>query len=734
MPSPADPLLASLARTGLLDPQQATGIREWADAANADAPAVMRELTTRRWITDFQAREIARGKMDDLVVGPHVLLDILGEGGMGRVYHARHTRLGRDEALKVIRKDKLTNPTVLARFQQEILAAAQMNHPNVVMSFDAESEGDNFCLSMEYVEGTDLTKLVRQNGAMPMPHACDAIRQAALGLQHAFERGLVHRDIKPSNLLYTPRGQVKLLDLGLALLNQQAVPGGDNAVRVTQQGFVLGTPDFLAPEQAQNPTGVDIRADIYGLGATLYYLLTARVPYDGPTPTDKLLAHITAPPPNLLTHRPDAPPQLAGLIQWMMAKKPEDRPQTPAQVAAALVPFGLPQTAVHAPLPRPELPATLLVPDADPMPSEMGRAAFADIDADDDSREEPAPRRKTRERDDRNDDDDDRPRKRRGETRVKAPKKRSAIPLLLIGLGALVVVCGGAAAAVIAFVLPALEDGKPLDPEITTQSGIKLLKMEPGSFEMGSDEEEVGHQPHEGPQRTVTLSRPFYIGVTEVTRKQYMDVMKQAPDITPARMGGPMLDAMPAVVSYANAQMFIKKLNLAEAKKRSGWEYRLPTEAEWEYCARCGGKGPFGTRSRLTQYDDGIFKLEEKDDPYGDTCPRMDGKVYNFGDKPSPVADQYKDAPRKPNDWKLYDMAGNVWEMCRDKYDNYAAGAATDPLGPNGDGQRVARGGAYNGTAADCRAAARKNIPDPNKPLANVGFRVVFAKKIEEGK
>ena len=722
MPSPADPLLASLARTGLLDPQQAASVREWADAAGADAPAVMRELTVRRWMTDFQAREIGRGKSDELAIGPYVLLDILGEGGMGRVYRARHTRLGRDVALKVIRKDKLSNPTVVSRFQQEIHAAAQLSHPNVVMAFDAESEGDNFFLSMEYVEGTDLTKLVRQNGPMPLPHAADAIRQAALGLQHAHERGLVHRDIKPSNLLYTPRGQVKLLDLGLALLNQADLPGGENAARVTQQGFVLGTPDFLAPEQAQNPTGVDIRADIYGLGATLFYLLTARVPYDGATPTDKLLAHITAPPPDLLRHRPDAPPQLADIVRWMMAKRPDDRPQTPAQVATALVPFGLPQSAVHAPLPRPELAATVL-PSAPP-PSGPGGTAFADLDADE-SREEPTPRSDR----DRNRGEDDRPR-RRGETRVKVPKKRSALPLLLIGCGAVVAVCGAGGAVVVAVVLPMIEEGKPLDPEVATAGGIKLIKIGKGEFEMGSPDGEPGHQPDEGPVRAVTLTRDFYVGTTEVTRDQYLRVMGKAADITPARVPAKHLETMPAVVSYANAQAFLRELNVRETKKRAGWEYRLPTEAEWEYCARCGGKGPFGTKSRLTQYDDGIFKLVVGDDPYGEECPRMAGKPYNFDDKPCPVAEEYKDAPRKSNEWKLYDMAGNVWELCRDRYDNYPAGAGADPLGPPGDGPRVARGGAFNGTATDCRAAARKIIPDPNKAVANVGFRVVFAKKV----
>ena len=232
MAAPTDTLLLALFQAQLLDPGQLASIQTWANEKNADPATAGKELAARGWATLFQINEVYRGRAKDLSVGPYLLLELLGEGGMGRVFKARHTRLGRDVALKVIRKDKLSNPMAVSRFQQEIHAAAQLSHPNVVMAFDAETAGENVFLSMEYVEGTDLTKLVRQNGPMPIPHACEAIRQAALGLQHAHEQGLVHRDIKPSNLLYTPRGQVKLLDLGLAMLNQARVPGGENAFRV----------------------------------------------------------------------------------------------------------------------------------------------------------------------------------------------------------------------------------------------------------------------------------------------------------------------------------------------------------------------------------------------------------------------------------------------------------------------------------------------------------------------
>lgn len=708
MSSPADALLIALFQSQLLDANQAAAIRGWADERGADNPTVVRELTVRGWLTPFQAREIAAGRTRQLVIGKFVLVDLLGEGGMGRVFRARDSRLGRDVALKVIRKDKLSNPKVVDRFEQEIHAAAQLNHPNVVMAFDAETSGENYFLSMEYVEGTDLTKLVRQNGPMPMQHGCDAIRQAAVGLQHAFERGLVHRDIKPSNLLYTPRGQVKVLDLGLALLNQATVRGGENATRVTQEGFVLGTPDFLAPEQAQNPTGVDIRADIYALGATLYYLLTARVPFEAGTPTEKLLKHITEPPPNLLARRPDAPTQLATLIQWMMAKRPEDRPQTPAQVAMALTPFGLPPAASFpnpAPVPERAVP--------EPLPGASSENnAFAALDAD--SREEPLHSKRVR---------------------VRAPKRVSNLPLLVIGLGVVLTLCAGGCAGLIFFAYQAVESAKPFDDEITTAAGqIRLKKVDAGSFDMGSPENEPGHQPDEGPVRAVTLSSPFYIGLTEVTRKQFSDVTGQTLGEPSIPIHPDILPRLPAAVSWNEATDFLKKLNAKEKVVRPGWEYRLPTEAEWEYCARTGGKGgPFGRKARLTQYTDGIFKLET-DDTYGDSNPAFT-TTYTFDDKPCGIAagatDRDHPFRREPNEWGLFDMTGNVWELCRDRYESYPTGPETDPTGPKAGTQRVARGGAFDTSATRCRAAARKMV-DPARPARNVGFRIVYAPKISD--
>ena len=213
-----DGFLQELAKCGLLTSAQSEEFTRWATSTKADVQAIARDLNRRGWLTPFQIKEIYKGRSTGLTIGPFLLLELIGEGGMGRVYKALHTRLGRDVALKVIRKEKLSNPQTIRRFHQEIQAVAHLSHPNVVLAFDADQVNETNYLAMEYVEGIDMTKLVKARGPLPIPEACEYIRQGAIGLQHAFERGLVHRDVKPSNFIVAKSGQVKVLDLGLAML------------------------------------------------------------------------------------------------------------------------------------------------------------------------------------------------------------------------------------------------------------------------------------------------------------------------------------------------------------------------------------------------------------------------------------------------------------------------------------------------------------------------------------
>jgi serine/threonine protein kinase len=284
------------------------------------------------------------------------IVEILGQGGMGTVYKAEHRLMERHVALKVIDRGLTGNPAVVERFRREVRAAAQLNHPNIVHAYDADQAGDRHFLVMEFVEGQTLARLVEEQGPLPVSQACDAIRQAALGLQRAADCGMVHRDIKPQNLMRTPEGVVKILDFGLARLVSEATPTlGEGAITtspsgssLTQLGMVMGTADYMAPEQASDPHAADVRADIYSLGCTLYYLLTGQPPFARGTVLDKLLAHREQSPRPLSEFRRDVPLGVARIVERMMAKDPARRFQSPAGVAEALKPFASPsRPALH---------------------------------------------------------------------------------------------------------------------------------------------------------------------------------------------------------------------------------------------------------------------------------------------------------------------------------------------------------------------------------------------------
>jgi WD40 repeat protein/tRNA A-37 threonylcarbamoyl transferase component Bud32 len=278
------------------------------------------------------------------IVDGYEILEELGAGGMGVVYKARQIDRDRLVALKVIRHERLNNADVVNRFRREAQAAARLSHPNVVAVYESDRVGDTHFLAMEYVPGVTLQKLVEQVGPLPVSKACDFVRQVAIGLQHASEQALVHRDIKPANVMVVvPMGElmpfrpvVKILDMGVARLYHLAHSPEESLTTLTRDGAVIGTPDFIAPEQLEDPHGADIRADLYSLGCTFYYLLTGVVPFPGGTLISKLDRQRRDMPPSVEQLRPDVPAAVVAVVRRLMAKKPTERYRTPGELAAAL--------------------------------------------------------------------------------------------------------------------------------------------------------------------------------------------------------------------------------------------------------------------------------------------------------------------------------------------------------------------------------------------------------------
>jgi eukaryotic-like serine/threonine-protein kinase len=258
---------------------------------------------------------------------------LIGKGGMGAVYEARHTKLKRTVAIKLLPDRVANEDQAIRRFEREMEAVGGLKHPNIVQAHDArEIDGTRF-LVMEYVEGQDLGEMVKAGGRLPGETACRLVREAAEALAYAHEHGLVHRDVKPSNLMLAADGSIKVLDLGLAKIQEQ------EARDITNSGQLMGTVDYMAPEQGTDSHQVDHRADVYSLGCTLFHLLAGHPPYGKRSVREVFFAHISAPVPSLLDARPEAPPALDALIQKMMAKQPADRPQTMEEVATALREF-----------------------------------------------------------------------------------------------------------------------------------------------------------------------------------------------------------------------------------------------------------------------------------------------------------------------------------------------------------------------------------------------------------
>lgn len=330
-------LVDLLRRSNLVEEAKLTAFlekitREHGEAVVEDQNRLAELLIADNLVTRWQADKLLAGKHKGFKLGKYKLLGQIGKGGMSSVYLAEHELMKRRVAIKVLPRHRVNDSSYLERFRLEARAVAKLDDPNIVRAYDIDNEGDTHYIVMEYVDGQDLHQIIVGQGPLDYDTAADYIAQVANGLQHAHEMGLVHRDIKPANCLVDKHGTVKLLDLGLAKLNED----DQASLTMANEENVLGTADYLAPEQALNSHEADSRSDIYSLGCTLYFLLTGSPPFPEGSISERLLKHQTARPDSIFKARPDAPASLVEICEIMMSKKPADRFQSAGEVAVQL--------------------------------------------------------------------------------------------------------------------------------------------------------------------------------------------------------------------------------------------------------------------------------------------------------------------------------------------------------------------------------------------------------------
>jgi serine/threonine protein kinase len=348
-------LCGFLIRSKLMSADEMQAMRQrWLAEAKDNAgqvPAFLKWLIARNYVTEYQASLLSRGHVDDFFLGDYKILERIGRGRMAGVYKAVHDS-GQVVAIKVLPPSRATSGQTLARFQREARLSIKLKHPHVVRSFQLGETKAVHYLVMEYLEGETLEEVLQRRKRLPAAEAVRLVHQALLGLQHIHEMGMVHRDLKPANLMLLPaptpgpnettlKSNIKILDIGLAreFFDENSPAEAAEKMELTGEGVLLGTPDYLAPEQARDPRAIDIRADIYSLGCTLYHLLTGQTPFPDKNILNQMIRHATEAPKPLQELVPGVPEGLSQIVNWMIAKQPEQRYPTPARAAQALDAF-----------------------------------------------------------------------------------------------------------------------------------------------------------------------------------------------------------------------------------------------------------------------------------------------------------------------------------------------------------------------------------------------------------
>jgi len=745
-----------LSQSGLIEATEVSAFIEAipTEKRPRETEALAKELVRAGKLTKFQAKAVRQGKTKRLVFGDYVVLDKLGAGGMGEVLKARHRRMDRVVALKILPPQKVDSAQSIERFQYEVKAAARLTHPNIVTAHDAGEQAGVHYLVMEHVEGQDLAVLVRRAGGLSVLQAIDCTLQAARGLQYAHGEGVVHRDIKPANLLLDKKGTVKILDMGLAHISD----GAAGKERLTQTAQAMGTCDYMAPEQAEDARHADHRSDIYSLGCTLYRLLCAKPPYSGETPIQVLLGHREKPIPWLRETRDDVPVELDASFQKMVAKRPEDRYQSADELIGPLEslrarlqgessdasePSNAELQSFLVGLSQRRQPSSAMAtrPTRKKSPAGTAKEETQSYHAEAESQGDVASAMRSEPR------------------QVAAPRGRvsgwwnwlrSTHPTRLlryVGIGggaALCVVLLGLLIAVLRpgddsnSVGPVAGEGPgvraapptavapfdasqakkhqqawakhlnvPVEREVDLSGGEKLtmVLIPPGEFLMGSPEaerqqalKEAGARNYSWGIEGIPTEAPQHR--VKITQPFYLGKYEVTQAQWEAVMGNnPSNFEDPTnpveQVNCEDIQPFLAKLNSADGRVN----YALPTEAQWEYACRAGTTMAFSFGNSEAMFGEYAWILS------------------NSGDKAHPVGQ------RKPNPWGLYDMHGNVWEWCADWHgiDYYAKSPAEDPTGPSSGDCRVIRGGAYSNF--DFRCARRGYEPQGHRRINN-GFRL----------
>lgn len=699
------------------------------------------------------------------VFGSYEILDVLGRGGMGKVFKARHRVMRRLVALKVIGVDPRRYEGAVRRFQREAKAAARLNHPNIVAAFDADEVDGIPYLALELIEGSDLSKLVKTTGPMPVAEAVDYTLQAARGLAYAHSRGVIHRDVKPSNLLLDQQTRtVKVLDLGLARV-EALLEGGTQATELTSTGAVFGTVDYMAPEQARDAKRADARSDIYSLGCTLHYLLTGKTVYDADSMLQKIRLHKDGAIPKLTLARADVPNLLDQVFQRMLAKDPNERFSKMDEVVASLQDVAAvlagsrpdsapaespPITSIRASPGRPQRRqqikkwwlvaglsivcvslAGILWRATRPAPVALDAPQAGNSLPPAQATHKPAPPIASSTSEVKSPDETGLPEDTEPQEIAKARPPWSwpegFPPPAIVPFDAKQAAAHQAAWS------------KKLDVPVTAENslGMSFTLIPPGEFDRGAPGDVFGlsmpgNNPGQidsyRPVRRVRLTHPVRLGRHEVTREQFQKFIEATGYKTEAERTGQAYALQPtgswtveAGISWREPAKRrvepgepVTQITWSDAQAFCGWlgqkegvAYRLPTEAEWEFACRAGSTLRFGVADSA----DGL-------------------EPFAWGDEGThqPVEKQYL-APhpvglKQPNALGLYDMQGNVWEICHDGFaaDAYGRAPLDNPAAP-GSGLCAIRGGSHLEAYATSNPATRTSFH--TVPYPHTGFRVV---------